>query len=132
MSIQLFKDLFCYTKNAECIHSVKKACYSLQILWIQIQVYNDQKSVNLQYNTLGRWVDWTNDSSTKCLMFQALFFLSFFIDLGHSKGWRTFRPWIFQLQTWGWNVFQPLKTLYFYYKKINWNHFCKEFCFEHW
>ena len=28
MSIQLFKDLFCYTKNAECIQSVKNACYS--------------------------------------------------------------------------------------------------------
>ena len=32
------------------------------------------KSENLQYNTLGRWVDGPNDSSTKRLMFQALFF----------------------------------------------------------
>ena len=31
------------------------------------------KSDNLQYNTLGRWVDGTNDSSIKCLMFQVLF-----------------------------------------------------------
>ena len=29
---------------------------------------------NLQYNTLGRWVDWQNDSLTKHLMFQVLFF----------------------------------------------------------
>ena len=48
------------------------------------------KSANLQYNKLGRWVArmlgrkvaGTNDSSTKSLMFQALFF---FHNLGHSK-----------------------------------------------
>ena len=33
-----------------------------------------QKSDNLQYNMLGRLVDGTNDSLTKRLMFQALFF----------------------------------------------------------
>ena len=32
------------------------------------------KSINLQYNMLGRWVNGTNDSSTKHLMFQVLFF----------------------------------------------------------
>ena len=32
------------------------------------------KSVNLQYNTLGHWFAGTNDSSTKRLMFQVLFF----------------------------------------------------------
>ena len=32
------------------------------------------KSDNLQYNTLVRWADGTNDSSTKRLMFQVLFF----------------------------------------------------------
>ena len=31
------------------------------------------KSDNLQYNTLCHWVAGTNDSSTKCLMFQVLF-----------------------------------------------------------
>ena len=36
--------------------------------------YRGQKSDNLQYNTLGRWVAGTNDSSTKRLMFQVLFF----------------------------------------------------------
>ena len=35
------------------------------------------KSVNLQYNTLGRLDDGTNESSTKRLMFQALFFFNF-------------------------------------------------------
>ena len=34
----------------------------------------DQKSVNLQYNKLVWWADGTNDSSTKRLMFQPLFF----------------------------------------------------------
>ena len=32
------------------------------------------KSDNLQYNTLGRWVTGTNDTSTKRLMFQVFFF----------------------------------------------------------
>jgi hypothetical protein len=36
---------------------------------------HDLKSDNLQYgNMLCRWVDGTNDSLTKCLMFQVLFF----------------------------------------------------------
>ena len=30
----------------------------------------DQKYVNLQYDMLVRWAHWTNDSSTKRLMFQ--------------------------------------------------------------
>ena len=32
------------------------------------------KSVNLEYNTLVRWFAGTNESSTKRLMFQVLFF----------------------------------------------------------
>jgi hypothetical protein len=32
------------------------------------------KSDNLQYNMLACWVDGTNESSAKCLIFQALFF----------------------------------------------------------
>ena len=43
------------------------------------------KTDNLQYNTLGYWVDGMNDSSNKHLLFQALFFSQFLIDLGHSK-----------------------------------------------
>ena len=33
------------------------------------------KSDNIQYNTLGCWVHGTNNSSTKCLMFQVFFFI---------------------------------------------------------
>ena len=43
------------------------------------------KSVNLQYTTLVRWDDGPNESLTKRLMFQALFFFHHFLDLGHSK-----------------------------------------------
>ena len=44
------------------------------------------KSVNLQYFTLGWFNDGTNESLSKSLMFQILFFFSLlFIDLGHSK-----------------------------------------------
>ena len=39
--------------------------------WIYRLLY---KSDNLQYNTPACWVDGTNDSSTKGLMFQVLFF----------------------------------------------------------
>ena len=49
--------------------------YSLRII----------KSVNIQYITLGYLDDGTNESSTKSLMFQVLFFFILFIDLGHSK-----------------------------------------------
>ena len=52
------------------------------------------KSDNLQYNTLARWVDGKNDSSTKLLMFQALFFFIISYRL------------------------RALKTFYFYYKKV--------------
>ena len=47
-----------------------------------------KKSDNLQYNYINMLVHWVagaNDSSTKRLMFQALFFSQFLIDLGHSK-----------------------------------------------
>ena len=47
---------------------------------------NDKKSDNLQYNTLGCWVDRTNDSWTKRLMFQALFF---FINFYRLKALKT-------------------------------------------
>jgi hypothetical protein len=53
------------------------------------------KSVNLQYNTLVCRFAGTKDSSTKRLMFKELFFFIIFHRLG------------------------TLKTLYFYYKKIN-------------
>ena len=36
---------------------------------------------NLQYNTLGRWVDGPNDSSTKRLMFQVLFCFHNFLQI---------------------------------------------------
>ena len=47
----------------------------------------DIKSVILQYNTLGHWVDGPNDSSTKRLMFQVLFF---FIISNRLRALKTF------------------------------------------
>ena len=43
------------------------------------------KSDNLQYNTLGCWVAGTNDSSTKGLMFQVLFFFHNFLQNSLQK-----------------------------------------------
>ena len=41
------------------------------------KAYQRLKIRQFQYNTLGRWVAGTNDSSTKHLMFQVFFFLNF-------------------------------------------------------
>jgi hypothetical protein len=44
-----------------------------------------QKSVNLQYNTLGRLDDWTKKPSSKRLMFQLLFFFHDFLQNSLQK-----------------------------------------------
>ena len=74
----------------------------------------NKKSVNLQYITLGCLDNGTNESSIKSLIFQLLFFYTFY-------------------------RLQALKTLYFYLcnfikknKKIIWKDFCKEFCKKSW
>ena len=46
---------------------------SLFVFWIPLGIIY-QSSVNLQYNTLVCWVDGPNDSLTKRLMLQVLFF----------------------------------------------------------
>ena len=43
---------------------------------------------NLQYNTLGRWVAGTNDSLTKRLMFQVLFFFPDFLQNSLQKSFQ--------------------------------------------
>ena len=43
------------------------------------------KSVNLKYNTLGRLDDGTKELSTKCLMFQVLFFFLDFLQNSLQK-----------------------------------------------
>ena len=88
--------------------------YFFLVFEMKPQVYLDlitliakYKSDNLQYDMLGRWIDGTIVSSTKCLMFQVLFFFIISYRL------------------------RALKTLYFY-KKMNWKDFCKEFCKKLW
>ena len=53
------------------------SCYS----W----VYKPEKSVNLQYDMLVCWFAWTNESSTKRLMFQVLFFFHNFLQNSLQK-----------------------------------------------
>ena len=50
------------------LESVQDSKLMLQFIKVNL------KSYNLQYKTLVRWADGTNDSSTKHLMFQMLFF----------------------------------------------------------
>ena len=72
---------------------------------MQIQKRFHLKSINLQYITLGCLADGTNDSSTKSLMFQVIFFYTMlFIDLEHSK------------------------LFIFIFVKLWKNDFCNEFC----
>ena len=53
----------------------KKSSVVKVVLWFGCATRNPNlKSDNLQYNTLGRWVDGMNDSSTKRLMLEAIFF----------------------------------------------------------
>ena len=47
--------------------------YSAIFIWPE--KFSSTKSDNLQYNTLVRWVDGTNSSSTKRLTFQVFFFI---------------------------------------------------------
>ena len=47
---------------------------TVKLSYAKVLVFCLLKSVNLQYNTLVHWADGTNDSSTKCLMFQVYSF----------------------------------------------------------
>jgi hypothetical protein len=53
-----------------------------------LQMTSLHKSVNLQYNTLGCWVDGPNDLVTKRLMFQVLFFFHSFLQNSLQKFFR--------------------------------------------
>ena len=46
------------------------------------------KSVNIWYITLGHWDDGTNESSTKCVMFQVLFFFHDFLQNALQKAFQ--------------------------------------------
>ena len=56
------------------------------------------KSVNLQYNTLSRLDDGTNDSSTKRLMFQVLFFFMISWKILCKNPFNLFSYFFIQLQ----------------------------------
>ena len=44
-----------------------------------------KESNNLQYNTLGRWINWTIVSLTICLIFQLLFLFQNFLQNSLEK-----------------------------------------------
>ena len=74
----------------------------------RVWVWSLIKTSNSTIFNIIRWVAGTKDSSTKRLIFQALFFFIISYRL------------------------RALKILYFNYKKINWNNFCKAFCKKLW
>ena len=70
----VFSDATNLTEN-NLVHS-KEECANrtLSNILRQLASLGQYKSDNLQYNTLVRWADGTNDSSTKRLTFQVFFF----------------------------------------------------------
>ena len=93
------------------LHDVSCIFHSWPVLILKLlKIWTGKVKWNPTIFNIIRWVNGTNDSSTKRLMFRALFF---FINSYKLRA---------------------LKTLYFKFckiiknKKINWNDFCKEFC----
>ena len=56
------------------------------------------QSVNLQYNTLVCWDDGTNDSWTKCLVFQVLFLSHKILQNSLKKPFQSFSLFSIELQ----------------------------------
>ena len=81
--------------ESRCVHRHPFYVTLLASLNCHLHSYRNRnyKSVNLQYITLGCLDDGTNESSTKSLMFQVLFFYTFY-------------------------RLRALKTLYFYFCKV--------------
>ena len=73
----VFSDATNLTEN-NLVHS-KEECANrtLSNILRQLASLGQYKSDNLQYNTLVRWADGTNDSLTKRLTFQVNFFHNF-------------------------------------------------------
>ena len=61
-----------------CVHKIRAIPQWNEILSEGYFYIHIHKSVNLQYITLGCLDDGTNESSTKSLMFQVLFFYTFY------------------------------------------------------
>ena len=79
------------------------------------------KSVNLQYNTLVRWADGTNDLSTKRLMFQVLFF---FIKSCKILCKNLFILFFYKITKMKIKSFECPKSIGNYEKKNTWNISC--------
>ena len=100
------RDTKLYRFLAKNHHTQKKLLYF-------VNSYRNPTIFNT-YNTLGRWVDWMNDSSTKRLIFQALFlFQNFSCTFGTQNHFIFVNLWEFFL-------------------KKKWNNFCKEFWKKLW
>ena len=60
-------------------------------------VIGEVKSVNLQYNTLDRWADETNDSATKHLMVQVSFFFHKILQYSLQKPFHFFFHFFYEI-----------------------------------
>ena len=59
-----------------------------------------QKSINLEYNTLVRWADGTNISSTMCVMFHVLFLFHKILQNSLEKPFQFI--FLFFIRLWKW------------------------------
>ena len=79
------------------------------------------KSDNLQYNTLGRWVDGPNNSSTKRLMFQVSFFFHKILQNSLQKPFQFIFLFFYKITKMKIKSFECQKYIRNYEKKNTWN-----------
>ena len=82
-----FLSFFCQLHRCFSLRIILRCLRCLNLFWIKS--YDTYlKSVNIWYITLGHWDDGTNESSTKCVMFQVLFFFHDFLQNALQKAFQ--------------------------------------------
>ena len=86
-----------------------------------LYTWGNLKSVNLQYNTLVRWADGTNESSTKHLMFQVLFLFHKILQNSLQKPFQLIFWFFYKITKMKIKSFECPKSIRNYEKKNTWN-----------
>ena len=94
------------------LESVQDSKLMLQFIKVNL------KSYNLQYKTLVRWADGTNDSSTKRLMFQVLFFFHKILQNSLQKPFQFIFLFFYKITKMKIKSFECPKSIRNYEKKI--------------
>ena len=98
--------------------------YVLKCIWEQSTCVLVYKSVNLQYITLGCLDNRTNESSTKSLMFQVLFFFMLSYKILFKNPFNLFSHFFYKITKIKTKSFEFLKSMRNYEKNNAWNIRC--------